>query len=333
MPRIETIDCLKGLAILCITLLHFESGIIPSDVNTWIGLFMISAFYFSAGWIAGIKKTDIPPKDLFLKRLRQLGIPYLWFSAVILLFDLIWCLCGFMEYKIFFRDIYKTLTFRGIGTLWFLPVLLFGEWLFCFVRTKKNKYLWGGCLLLFSLIASHFYYKYLPLRDNNDIIKLLEAPIRPVIYSLNAWIVIFFGWLGGEYLYPKIKNMKNSQSVICGILLLAAGYAVVVFKINIIFLSAWCVNVTSALGFLLIFSGLSGNYISDFFSYWGRNSLILMCLHFSIFQEIMMTVDKRLLHHTSFTGIWSLMYFVITVAIVWLLVPLFTKKLKFMLGK
>ena len=89
MPRIETIDCLKGLAILCITLLHFESGIIPSDVNTWIGLFMISAFYFSVGWIAGIKKSETKPKDLFFKRLHQLRIPYLWFSAAILLFDLI----------------------------------------------------------------------------------------------------------------------------------------------------------------------------------------------------------------------------------------------------
>ena len=47
--RSLAIDQLKGLAIICITLLHFEAGLIPADINTWIGSFMITAFYFTCG--------------------------------------------------------------------------------------------------------------------------------------------------------------------------------------------------------------------------------------------------------------------------------------------
>lgn len=43
--RLDYIDETKGVAILCITFLHFESEVIPAWLNTWIGLFMITAFY------------------------------------------------------------------------------------------------------------------------------------------------------------------------------------------------------------------------------------------------------------------------------------------------
>lgn len=333
MQRNCAIDCLKGLAILCITLLHFEAGIIPQNLNVWIGLFMITAFYFASGWISGIKGSNTAPKELFFKRVRQLGIPYLWFSLAILLFDLIWCICGFMGYNIFFRDIYKTLVLRGIGTLWFLPVLLFGEWLFCFVKSKKHCFVWGAGLFLLSFAASYFYYKFLPMRGNSDLMKLLEAPVRPVVYSLMAWPVILFGFGGGKYLYPRVENCKQIYSFCIGIALLAISYLIVQFNISLYFISTWVINVFSALGFLLVFSAFPKNPVSDFFAYWGKNSLILMCIHFSILQEIMMTIDKRFLHHASFTGCRTLVYFVITVAITWLLVPLFNNKLKFMLGK
>ena len=73
--RLLYIDILKGIAILCITLLHFESGFFPAWLNSWIGNFMISAFYFSTGWITGTKKKEITVKDLFYRRLNSLGNP------------------------------------------------------------------------------------------------------------------------------------------------------------------------------------------------------------------------------------------------------------------
>jgi len=53
--RLDYIDILKGLSILCITFLHFEAGVIPLWLNVWIGMFMVSAFYFTSGWVMGLK--------------------------------------------------------------------------------------------------------------------------------------------------------------------------------------------------------------------------------------------------------------------------------------
>ena len=122
--RLDYIDATKGVAILCITFLHFEQGVIPGWLNVWIGMFMISAFYVTSGWVSGVNDKPITAKELLKKRLRQLGVPYLWFSLLIIIFDILWVALGLMESGILLRDIYKTVVLRGIGTLWFLPVLL-----------------------------------------------------------------------------------------------------------------------------------------------------------------------------------------------------------------
>lgn len=40
--RERYVDMLKGLSILCITLLHYENGVLPKNLNIFIGSFMIS---------------------------------------------------------------------------------------------------------------------------------------------------------------------------------------------------------------------------------------------------------------------------------------------------
>lgn len=49
--RTKYIDIAKGIAIICIVLLHFEDGLFPQQLNTFISSFMISMFYIVAGWI------------------------------------------------------------------------------------------------------------------------------------------------------------------------------------------------------------------------------------------------------------------------------------------
>ena len=125
--RFEYIDILKGFAILCITFLHFEAGVLPSWLNVWIGTFMISAFYLTSGWVMGLKDDKMTVKELVYKRLKSLGVPYLCFSGLIILFDIILLLWGYYDVMFLGREVYKTIVLRGIGTLWFLPSLFFGE--------------------------------------------------------------------------------------------------------------------------------------------------------------------------------------------------------------
>ena len=129
--RIDAIDWMKGLCIICITMLHIENGILSVWVNSFISFFMITGFYVTSGWIHGLKQTEsVDVKQFAGKRLRSLGIPYLWFTLIILMVDVAFYLVGHYSIDIIVRDVYKSIVLRGIGTLWFLPVLFFGELLF-----------------------------------------------------------------------------------------------------------------------------------------------------------------------------------------------------------
>ena len=109
---------------------------------------------------------------------------------------MLWVIFGFMESDILVRDIYKTLTLRGIGTLWFLPVLIMEEYIFAIIRNNKKKLLIAAIFLLITLTANYVYNNvWLPLRDTSELNKLIGSPIRPFIQALNAWPIIALGYI------------------------------------------------------------------------------------------------------------------------------------------
>lgn len=333
--RCEYLDCVKGVAILCITFLHFENGVIPAWLNSWIGLFMITTFYFTSGWIFGLKDRMDNPKDLFRKRIRQLGIPYLWFGAIIIMFDIIWVLCGFMEPKIIAREIYKWITLRGIGTLWFLPVLLFGEILFCFVKSSRHPYLTGVIAFAFTLITSYFYYAHwMHVRNYSQLYQIIDSPMRPIVMSLSAWPIIAAGYFTCKRLSGHISSIPKWISALVGIIILILSiWFVIAPPFNFFYINGFISNILPEIGLIGIFVLIAQSYTGRFFSYWGRNSLIMMCTHFSIVMEIIMVFDKIIMGHPDFYGWSTIYYFIVAVLATYPLVWLFNSKLSFMLGK
>ena len=70
MTRERYVDIAKGIAILCIALLHYENGIFPQQLNTFIGSFMVSMFYVASGWISALYPKQLGFKD-FLRNSRK----------------------------------------------------------------------------------------------------------------------------------------------------------------------------------------------------------------------------------------------------------------------
>ncbi len=333
--RLDYIDATKGVAILCITFLHFEKGVIPGWLNTWIGLFMITAFYVTSGWLTGISTKELAPTELFKKRIRQIGIPYLWFSLLIILFDVIWVLCSFMESDILLRDIYKTVTLRGIGTLWFLPALLFGEYLFSLIRNSKHKWLAVTIGIIATIIVNRIYYsQWYPLRNLNEFNKIIDAPLQVIKNSVGAWPIIAIGYLLAKKWAISIVKMNKAKLMLASAIIFAISFILVICPpFTIYYVNGLLCNILPAIAFMCLFIAIGNNLFSRFFIYWGRNSLILMCTHFSITMEILMVFDKYILHHTVFEGPRTLIYFAICILMTYPLVSLFNGKLKFMLGK
>ena len=329
------IDAVKGVAILCITFLHFESGVIPGWLNVWIGLFMITTFYFTSGWINGVQKRKTGVKELLKRRVKQLGVPYLWFSALIILFDIIWVACGCMESNILLRDIYKTITLRGIGTLWFLPTLVIGEAIFCYIKNSKRRWLYAILGMLAVFLVSHLYDSvWSSYKDLSTTYKLIDSPLQPLVRGIKAWPVVATGYLVAKYLWPIIAKWNRWIIGFVAVGILSFSISLIISPVfNIYYLNHILSNTLPAMGFILLFYIIGNkNYISRFFIYWGVNSLVLMCTHYSITEEIFKTIDKKFVH-SGFTGPVTILYFIITIIISYPVVTLFNGKLKFMTGK
>ena len=333
--RFDYIDATKGVAILCITFLHFEQGVIPGWLNTWIGMFMISAFYVTSGWVTGIKDKPITAKDLFKKRIRQLGIPYLWFSLLIILFDVLWVALGLMESSILLRDVYKTFVLRGIGTLWFLPVLLIGEYTFTLIKNSKKVWFWAIVGLAITLLANYTYYTlWLPVRDNSELYKIIDASMQPIVRGLYAWPIIAIGYQLGKRWGQRVMEENKITLLLISALLFAVSFVLIIKPpVSIYYINGLLSNTLPAIAFMLLFATFSNNIIERFFSYWGVNSLIMMCTHFSITMEILMIFDRDILHHPTFAGQRTIVYFLICIVLTYPLVRLFNGKLRFMIGK
>lgn len=331
--RLNYIDATKGVAILCITFLHFEQGVIPAWLNIWIGLFMISAFYVTSGWVTGINDKPITAKQLFKKRIRQLGIPYLWFSLLIILFDLLWVSVGLMGSDIMLRDIYKTIVLRGIGTLWFLPVLLIGECIFTLIKNSKRRWLWAAIAMVITLSVNYAYNSiWLPKSNISELNKMLDAPMQPIVRGLYAWPIIAIGYLLGKKWGKSIMQTSKAWLLIVSALIFAASFVLVINPpFTVYYINDLLSNILPAIAFMCLFAIFAKGI--KFFTYWGVNSLILMCTHFSITMEILMAFDKQILHHPVFEGPRTIVYFAICVLLTYPLVYLFNGKLKFMLGK
>lgn len=333
--RYDYIDAVKGVAILCIVLMHFEDGVFPVLFNVWTGLFMIAAFYFISGWIMGIKDIQMSPKQLFKKRLRQLGIPYVCFVLLILAFDLLLVLVGLMEVKIFFRDLYCAMTLRGIGALWFLPVLLLGEWLFCIVRFSKHQCLLALVLFAVTLAVSYCYNDvWMKFRDLDDWHRIIDSPMRPVVSGFKAWPIIGIGFLAGKYLGGRLPGLGTVRLMFAGVLLLAfSAWLVIKPAFHIYYLNDVLSRTIPALGFICIFMAVRGGILLKFLTYWGRNSLVLLGTHYSITLVLFKLFDGKVLHHAEFSGGLTLVYFALAILATCPVVALFNGKLTFMLGR
>lgn len=323
----------KGLCILCITLLHFENGIFSDQFNFWIGSFMVPSFYFISGWLTAMKKRDIPTKDLFHLRLKQLGQPYFWFSILILLFSILWATCGWMSWQTIARDIYKMITLRGIGTLWFLPALFFGEVIFNWLR-KCN--LWWLYLLLF-LCSQGYGYAYDIWSERYDKFsltqQLIDSLLVVILSVIRAWWIIALGYITYRSLDSHIKHWGTTKKLSIGCLLVFASLVMAYYPINKDIFFNVIFYVVVSLGWLLLFDGAQFFRPLHFFSYWGKNSLILMCTHYSIVMVALSTLDYKVFGNMDFTGARTLVYFGVAILLEYPIVWLIRRYAPFALGK
>lgn len=329
--RERYIDMVKGLSILCITFLHYEKGVLPNSINIFVGSFMITAFYVTSGWVSAMNNSQRPLKELIKKRWKQLGVPYTWWTIIILSFDLILYAWGYYDLKFIGREIYKTITLRGIGTLWFLPALFGGEIVWYWLK-KRNK-IWLIIVALGATACYNYYYGILLGGKGETIYRIIDAPFRTISNMLHAWIGIAFGYYSWRLLKDHLLKANNAVLAASGIILCVFAFITANYLPKCLsFYWNYLAPLFGPLGFLLLMKSLQMLKVFDFFGYWGRNSLNLMVTHYSIIL-VLFTIMVENLCKQPFDGWITILCFMISLPIQYLLVTVVNKYCKFTLGK
>lgn len=329
--RERYIDIVKGFSILCITMLHYVHNVFPNEVNVFIGSFMITAFYVTSGWVSAMHQSNCSLKELIKKRWKQLGIPYLWWTLIIIAFDFVLLLLDYYDINFIAKEIYKTITLRGIGTLWFLPALFGGEVLWQWIKSY-NKVWMILCFLLFVL-CYQYYYNHIFTGKTEVIYRIVNAPFRTISNILGAWTGIAFGYYSYRLFKNKLLKYKRTSMTFLGLMLCIFAY-ITANSLPKFLDPIWILlaPLFGPLGLLMLAKSVQDMKIMNFFNYWGLNSLNLMVTHYSIVL-VLFTIMVEKIIGIPFDGFITLLCFIFSLPIQYLLVSIINRYAKFTLGK
>lgn len=207
--RIEWVDVLKFICIICVYLSHIS--ITPQSLLSFFSPFFLSAFFFVSGYTHNNTRTF---SHFIVRKIKTLLLP--WFIYSFLCTVLFNCLLfGWPNFLLYLKDMF--LQIRGQGdSLWFIACL-FTSYIPFYFLSKYTKKLLGLCLSLIlsflSILSVRFWGNVIPwhiqtvgvvmffmylgycFRDveqvfDNLLKKYWLLPVVGGIYTILSWI----GW-------------------------------------------------------------------------------------------------------------------------------------------
>ncbi|MFW2488469.1 acyltransferase family protein [Clostridium chromiireducens] len=283
--RIEYVDILKGLGIILVILGHLE---IPTLMKAWIYSFHMPMFFFLSGLVWNSKYNELSVRDFVTKKIRSLLWPYLTFSIIYLLYNILMSLLlkQFNLIKII-KEIIATLysnyifEVNYIGVLWFLGALFVVEILYFLISRFDDRRI-RIALLILCVFLGHVCSilerkSFLRLPWELDIaftaivffsVGASAHSIMRMLRKFNMRIIIGVAFLVSNIFFTYMNYIKLYNTQFIGrVDMLYLNYGNIMF----FYISA----LSACIGFFLIFRN-SKLYI---FQEIGKKSLVIMALH------------------------------------------------------
>lgn len=280
--RIDWIDYAKALGVFWVIMGHTYKGY---SFIGWIYSFHMPLFFFLSG--ITLKIEQISCKEFLKKRVKSLLIPYILYSIVYIMLEVIKSgLNGNMDetIKYFLRDAFWIRGQQATIGLWFLPLLFLVEVLLMVVyKGIRSKNLRAASVLFIT--AMGFLYA-------DKIGKALP-------WGLDAALVVIF-FLYAGYVFKQIclsSWMNGKQKDIFKYSIIGVGllFANIIFNnYNMKFIGdnadmyslrygneiIYILSALAGIGFISIVLGyILKNVKSRFWRFMGRNTLHIYCLH------------------------------------------------------
>lgn len=303
--RLSVVDLIKGISIIMIVNAHLISGPFFSIGCT----FHVIAFFFASGIIHGMnqKWETLSLRDFLKRKAFRLLYPYVSLSICYICSRII---LNFFRGSVIINDVIteslvKTITFRGIGTLWFLPVLFLGEMLFFMLkRSKICNYIIvvaGIVIIVISACLNKNGVCGLVWYGNSSLYGILVN--NPLSLLLSSCIAVFFielGYLSFQF-FPQLfqDSLNNTSKIVALTILCVVSLTIDLFfvkyytgdlhKLDIGSPFVYLICSISGLAFVTTFSIIINCCIRlkySLLSFWGINSLIIMTTHSEYFINV-----------------------------------------------
>lgn len=289
MPRIREYDVAKGIGIFLVIIGHnFSQGY----THQFIYSFHMPLFLIISGALLSHNSNSIEIHIThFFKKNEQLLANYILFSLTYIVFDAIFRvgILHQVQSNFLFWDVYQTGSLFGINVLWFVSSLILAKWvgLRLIRRIKKESVLLLLAILLLAVCA--IVAKFTPdLSSLNGIQKLFYFPAVGVFRDLLMAGFYVIGYVLQNFLTIFVINPSSWVFPISAATLLVLNFLLCSFTANVDY--HYLILGNSPLTFLLSVTGAIGVLgvshlliklikISNFLTYWGRNSLFVMETH------------------------------------------------------
>ena len=322
--RIDHIDLLKGIGIIFIVWAHTANPFIP-----FIFTFHVPLFFFISGYFYEEK----PFGKFFTDKIRQLLVPYVFFFFLTYLG--IALLYGVSDsFETFHSDSFYEImngeeNFTYNVALWFLLALFLTTFFYFTLHKLKNNYWINSFILVFSLLG------YVLSKLNINLPFYLDS----IFTSLLFFHAGFLFKENQSFIYSINENISLISSlslfILLSIYIYTLGLAEVGLPLDL------RENHISLNYFVFIAMAFSGIIFWWFFSrkivrlpfvnFWGRNSLIIMCVHIPLFMLTGFLLLK--LKINSINYLYGLLLTIITLLVSSFIIVIVNRYLPFLIGK
>ncbi|RXA19860.1 acetyltransferase [Methanosarcina sp. MSH10X1] len=309
--RFHWIDALKGIGIILVVFAHHK---LPVALDTYIFSFHMPLFFFISGFLFDFWKHTASAASFVKKRFRSLIVPYFGFALLTCLFYLLLDI-GYQP-GVTNIDFFKASPAENIHSivyalgplisynppLWFLTCLFVTELLF--YGFAKKYYAEPGKLMFWLTavgVIGYLYSVYVPFRLPWNADVALTAVVFYGAGNLFRKFIEPEAWKAGEKprdnpdYQPGLKFRRSLLRVwkfLPGILtlvnLLYFGYLLHFptpeeMNMNVLkygnFFSYYLLAFSGIFTFVYLFKNVRSSKVLE---YYGRNSLIVLALHFPV---------------------------------------------------
>ena len=310
--RIDWIDECKGLAIILVVFGHCWSKEI--SVFQWINSFHLTIFFIIAGYLMINKNTGFS-KEIVMKKIRRLLIPYFIFSFLLLLvLSILKMLGGMTVSTLIIEETKAILGFRANMSTWFLACIFMSESI-CLIILKITK----------GKIYLHIFFDLLCIAT----VFCIDISAGGIFVLRRTLLGVLWREIGQLFFVFHKKDYSLSWSMIAVVFISSIILSAYNENVNVMVMNFgknkmtfFVIGVLSSITIMELFRKC--NKRNQMLIYYGTHSMEILCTHTFIIEGVRL-IDYKLLgglisNKINFEGyILTAIVLLLEIPVIWIL--------------